>query len=382
MKKKLKKYFPISLRDTAVAVITMLAAMCLCMALLPIDRSGGYASMVFVLAVVCVARFTSGYLYSVVASFVGVVCTNYIFTYPYWALNFSIAGYPLTFFSMLTVSILTSAQTTQVREHERLCSETEKEKLRANLLRAISHDIRTPLTSIIGSISAVVENGDKLTESTKTELLGHAQEEAKWLINMVENLLSITRMNNGNALLSKQPEVVEEVVGGAVQKFRKRYPNVRITIHPPEDFAVASIDATLMEQVLINIMENAVLHGKNTTCITLTLTQDEQWVSIAVEDDGGGVDPRILHKILDDSFSQIREERSDMKRNMGIGLSVCRSIITAHGGSVNEPSAELHQYMLDAGKRSWQLFLDPKSANYVPNAQAILDSAASYRDAK
>ena len=334
MKKTLKKYFPISLRDTAVAVITMLAAMCLCVALLSIDRSGGYASMVFVLAVVCVARFTSGYLYSVVASLVGVVCTNYIFTYPYWALNFSIAGYPLTFFSMLTVSILTSAQTTQVREHERLCSETEKEKLRANLLRAISHDIRTPLTSIIGSISAVVENGDKLTESTKTELLGHAQEEAKWLINMVENLLSITRMNNENALLSKQPEVLEEVVGGAVQKFRGRYPGVRIRVVPPAEFAVVSMDAMLMEQVLINLMENAVVHGRGTTLVQISFVQMEKEVVILVSDDGGGVDPKLLPHILEDSFAQIRDQRKDTGRNMGIGLSVCRSIITAHGGTI------------------------------------------------
>ena len=334
MGRKLKKIFPVSLRDTAVMAAIMLAAMALCVAISSIDSSGGYASMIFVLAVVCVARFTSGYLYSVVASFVGVVCTNYIFTYPYWALNFSIAGYPLTFFSMLAVSILTSAQTTQVREHERLCSETEKEKLRANLLRAISHDIRTPLTSIIGSISAVVENGDKLTESTKTELLGHAQEEARWLINMVENLLSITRMNNENTLLSKQPEVLEEVVGGAVQKFRGRYPGVRIQVVPPAEFAVVSMDAMLMEQVLTNLMENAVIHGKGTTLVEISFRQTADQVTILVSDDGGGVDPKLLPHILEDSYAQIRDQRKDTVRNMGIGLSVCRSIVAAHGGTI------------------------------------------------
>ena len=332
--KKLRDWFPVGWRETLLTAGILVVAVICCALLHGLDASGSYASMVFVLAVVCVARVTTGYLYGIIASFVGVVATNYTFTYPYGAFNFTIAGYPLTFCVMLAVSIITSALTTQTKAHERLRAETEKEIMRANLLRAISHDIRTPLTCILGATSTILESGDRVSPEKQRELLTQVQEESRWLINMVENLLSITRMNNGNALLSKQPEVVEEVVGGAVQKFRKRYPNVRITIHPPEDFAVASMDATLMEQVLINIMENAVLHGKNTTCIILTLTQNEQWVSIAVEDDGGGVDPKILHKILDDSFSKFREERSDMKRNMGIGLSVCRSIITAHDGAI------------------------------------------------
>ena len=332
--KKLRDWFPVGWKETLITLgILLLASVC-CSLLHGLDASGSYASMVFVLAVMCVARVTTGYLYGIIASFVGVVATNYLLTYPYGALNFTIAGYPLTFCVMLAVSIITSALTTRAKAHERLKAETEKEIMRANLLRAISHDIRTPLTSILGATSAVLEGGDRVSPEKQRELLTQVQEEARWLINMVENLLSITRMNNENALLSKQPEVVEEVVGGAVQKFRSRYPNVCITIRPSEEFAVASMDATLMEQVLINIMENAVLHGKNTTRITLTLTQDDQWVSIAVEDDGGGVDPKIIHKILDDSFSQIREERSDTKRNMGIGLSVCRSIIKAHGGAI------------------------------------------------
>ena len=334
LRKKCRELFPVSWRDTAVACAFLAAATVLCVALWSIDPSGGYASMVFVLAVVCIARFTTGYLYSTIASFVGVVCTNYIFTYPYWALNFTIAGYPLTFIAMLAVSIITSALTTQIKDHERLRLETEKEKLRTNLLRAISHDIRTPLTSIVGSVSAILENDEKLSAETKRELLSHIQEEARWLITMVENLLSITRMSNQEAQLSKQPEVLEEVVGGAVQKFRGRYPKIHISVTPPAEFAVVSMDVMLIEQVLINLMENAAIHGKGTTEICISFQEEGHQVTIVVEDDGGGVDPKLLPHILEDSFALIQDQRSDTKRNMGIGLSVCRSIIAAHGGTI------------------------------------------------
>lgn len=340
-KKRLREWFPVSWRDTLVSVVILAAAVVFCTLLLNLDRTGGYASMVFVLAVVCIARFTTGYFYSIIASFVGVVCTNYIFTYPYLSLNFTIAGYPLTFMAMLAVSIITSALTTQLRDHERLRAETEKEKLRANLLRAISHDIRTPLTSIVGSVSALRENGDKISEETKEKLLAHVQEEAQWLITMVENLLSITRMNNeGGARISRQPEVLEEVVGGAVQKFRSRYKGVRVKVEIPEKIAIVLMDSTLMEQVLINILENAVVHGRGTTEICVSFVQEEETVTIVIQDDGGGIAPYLLPHILKDSYVKIRDQRSDARRNMGIGLSVCRSIIAAHEGTISARNTE------------------------------------------
>jgi len=334
-KKRLREWFPVTKRDTFVAMGILGAAAAFCAFLLNLDSTGGYASMVFVLAVVCIARFTTGYFYSVVASFVGVVCTNYIFTYPYFALNFTIAGYPLTFIAMLAVSIVTSALTTQLRDHERLQAETEKEKLRANLLRAISHDIRTPLTSIVGSVSVLQENGDKISDEMKKEMLGHIQEEAQWLITMVENLLSITRISDGgSARISCQPEVLEEVVGGAVQKFRGRHGAVRVVVEIPEQIVLVSVDSILIEQVLINILENAVVHGKNTTEIRVSILQDEEYATVVVRDNGGGVDSGILPHILEDSYAKIRDQHTDNRRNMGIGLSVCRSIIAAHDGAI------------------------------------------------
>lgn len=334
MKRKINDWFRVSWRDTGVSLAILLGAVALCAVLLRLDPSGGYASMVFVLAVICIARFTAGYLYGIFASFVGVVCTNYIFTYPYWSLDFTVAGYPLTFLAMLAVSVVISALTTQIKDHERLRSETEKEKLRANLLRAISHDIRTPLTSIVGSVSAILENGDKLPRADCRELLVHVQEEGEWLITMVENLLSITRMENGGALLSRQPEVLEEAAGSAVQKFRRRHPAVEVSIAAPAEIALVSMDVTLMEQVLMNVMENAVVHGRNTGRIAISFRQGAGTVAIHIADDGGGVAGDLLPHILQDTYAQIRDRRSDTGRSLGIGLSVCRTIIAAHGGSI------------------------------------------------
>ena len=340
MKKTFHEWFRVSWRDTGVSLAILLGAVALCAVLLRLDPSGGYASMVFVLAVVCIARYTAGYLYGIFASFVGVVCTNYIFTYPYWSLDFTVAGYPLTFLAMLAVSIVVSALTTQIKDHERLRSETEKEKLRANLLRAISHDIRTPLTSIVGSVSAILENGDKLPRADCRELLTHVQEEGQWLINMVENLLSITRMEDGGALLSRQPEVLEEVAGSAVHKFRRRHPAVEVSIQAPEEIALVSMDVTLMEQVLMNVMENAVIHGQSTTAIRISFRQERETVTVVIADNGGGVAQHLLPHILQDTYAQFQDRRSDTRRNMGIGLSVCRTIIAAHGGVIAVKNTE------------------------------------------
>ena len=155
---KISTWFPFSWRDLLVTGVILLCAAELCILLQMADTSDGFASPVFVLAVLLISRLTTGYLYGLIAAVSGVVCVNFIFTYPYWAVNFTIAGYPLTFFTFLMVSVITCTLTTQARQQERLRSENEKEKMRANLLRSVSHDIRTPLTSIVGSTSAVLEN--------------------------------------------------------------------------------------------------------------------------------------------------------------------------------------------------------------------------------
>ena len=130
-----------------------------------------YVLAIGMLAVLLVARLTDGFLFSLVATVVSVIGVNYAFTYPYFAFNFTITGYPLTFVTMFAVSIVVGMLTDQVKRQERVKSEAEKEKMKANLLRSVSHDLRTPLTSIIGSSSAVLENYDQFSDEVKKDLI-------------------------------------------------------------------------------------------------------------------------------------------------------------------------------------------------------------------
>ena len=176
---RLSKFFPFSVCDALVTFGIFSCAVLLCIVLQRVsDSSDGFASPVFVLAVLLVSRFTTGYLFGIIASVLGVICVNFIFTYPYWAVNFTLAGYPLTSLVFLIASIMTCALTTQVRQSERLRAENEKERMRANLLRSVSHDIRTPLTSIVGSTSVMLEN-PSLPPEDRQDLLADIRNEAQ-----------------------------------------------------------------------------------------------------------------------------------------------------------------------------------------------------------
>ena len=302
-------------------------------ALLALDHTGGFVSMIFVLMVVLVARLTDGYAYGAAASFVGVVCVNYIFTYPYWEFNFTISGYPLTFFTMLSVSLIVSALTSQIKRQEQLRVETDRETMRANLLRAVSHDLRTPLTSIVGSASAILENDALLPPQQKTALLRNVRSEAQWLIRMVENLLSITRMGDGTARLSKELEAAEEVLSSVAGKFQQRFPGIQLTLTAPREALFVPMDAILIEQVLMNLLENAAAHGQS-SAILLSAERQSAGAVFTVRDNGLGIPEEILPEIFSPALPG-KLHAGDDRRNMGIGLSVCSSIVKAHGGSMS-----------------------------------------------
>ena len=338
-KSLISRLFPFCWRDFLVTMGILLCAVEVCILLRMADSSDGFASPVFVLAVLMISRLTTGYLFGLIASLLGVICVNFIFTYPYWVVNFTISGYPLTFLTFLMVSIITCTLTTQAKQQERLRAENEKEKMRANLLRSVSHDIRTPLTSIIGSTSAVLEN-PMLSEAEQRELLEDTRSEAQWLIRVVENLLSITRIGEDQAHITKQPEAAEEVLGGAVQKFRKRFPQIMVSVSAPDELLFVPMDPILIEQVLSNLLENAAIHGKTTTAIHLSVREENGLALFSVRDDGRGIPEKDLPTLFDGTVKHTNENGGDGKRNMGLGLSVCLAIVRAHNGTMSAKNLE------------------------------------------
>lgn len=328
--------FPVSRRDFLITAAILICAVVLCFILRLAGSIGGFASPVFVLAVLLVSRLTSGYLYGLVAVVLGVVCVNFIFTYPYWAFNLENPGYPVTFFTLLMISLITCTLTAQAKRQARLLAENEREKMRADLLRSVSHDIRTPLTSIVGSISAVLENPG-LSSQEQRELLENAREEAQWLVRVVENLLSITRMGGDRVSLAKEPEPAEEILGAAAQKFRRRYPQVSVTVSVPDALLMVPMDPILIEQVLANLLENAAVHG-GAGSIALLLEEEDGFARITVRDDGQGIPKDMLDNLFDGRLRSSQPPDGDGKRNMGLGLSVCRAIVLAHGGTIEARS--------------------------------------------
>ena len=315
-------------------LVILLGAVMVCAFLRQVDSNGEFVSMIFVLAVMLVSRLTNGYLFGSISSLIGVICVNYVFTYPYFAFNFTIAGYPLTFIVMLVVSVMTSAMTTQIKRQEHLRAETEKEKARADLLRSVSHDIRTPLTSIIGATSTILEGEEFLSAEQKRRLLEDTRSEAQWLIRVVENLLSVTRMGDSKAYINKQNEAAEEIVGEVLQNFRKRCPGVKISVSVPEELLMVPMDAILIEQVLGNLMENAVSHGQTTSLIRVSVYAEGENAVFSIQDNGKGIPPEQIPHLFT-GISHSNDNRTvDGKRNMGLGLTVCKAIVQAHGGTI------------------------------------------------
>ncbi len=223
-------------------------------------------------------------------------------------------------------------------EQRAILVETEKEKMRSNLLRAISHDLRTPLTGILGASSAILENNDILEKETKEQLVTHIKEDSQWLIRMVENLLSVTRINEETANVTKTPEAAEEIIAAAISRIRKRFPEQKINVTVPEELLMVPMDGTLIEQVIINLIENAIKHSGETE-IKVSLRKEHDMAVFEVSDNGEGI-PEQDFPYLFETYVPNGKRSSDSSRGMGIGLSICSSIVNAHQGKLEAYNQE------------------------------------------
>ena len=211
----------------------------------------------------------------------------------------------------------------------------EAEKVKNSFLRSVSHDLRTPLTGIIGASSTLLEEGKRVPYDVQTKLIEGIHNDSQWLLNMIKNILFITKLQKNDMMIHKSEEVVEEVIGEAVLTFRKRFPNAKITVKQPQNIILLPMDVLLISQVLINILENTQKHAKGQRSdVTIEVKEMDRFVNFIITDTGPGIEPKILPLLFNFTVTSEENPYRDSMRNLGIGLSICKTIIKAHGGDI------------------------------------------------
>lgn len=219
------------------------------------------------------------------------------------------------------------------REKAEAALVAQKEQLRANLLRSISHDLRTPLTSISGNASNLLSNGEKFDDSTKKQLYSDIYDDSIWLINLVENLLSVTKIEEGKLNIRLQTELLDEVIAEALQHISRKKTEHRISFQPSEEFILVKADARLIMQVIINIVDNAIKYTQKDSEIIISTQKAQGKAVVRIADNGPGI-PDDMKRLVFDMFYSGAKSMADSRRSLGLGLSLCKSIITAHGGNL------------------------------------------------
>ena len=239
------------------------------------------------------------------------------------------------------------------KEKELAAVLAENEQLRANLLRAISHDLRTPLTAISGNASNLISNASSFDEQTKLSIYNDIYNDSMWLINLVENLLSITRLEEGRMNLNFTAELIDEVVAEAVKHVYMRQGGQKITVVHKDEFLLAKMDTRLIIQVIINILDNAIKYTPKDSMITITTEKQKDKAIISIADNGAGIPDELKERVFD-MFYTGANKLADSRRSIGLGLALCKSIISVHGGEIfvkdNVPSGAIFTFTLPIGE--------------------------------
>ena len=273
----------------------------------------------------------------------------------YGVIGIHTGGHPLDSFensvllSILGESALAMENSRNAREKEQAAVRAKNEALRANLLRAISHDLRTPLTSISGNADTLRSGWEKLDDETRERIFTDIYEDAQWLISLVENLLAVSRIEEGRMQLHLSPELPDEVIREALQHIRIPTAGHRITVDCGDELLLARMDARLISQVIINLVENALKYTPPGSSIVIGAEKQGDRVMIRVADDGPGIPDELKPRVFEMFFTGDRKV-ADSRRSLGLGLSLCRSIVTAHGGEItltdNTPSGCIFTFSL------------------------------------
>lgn len=241
-------------------------------------------------------------------------------------------------------------------ENEKAISDREQsmlmaknEQLRANLLRSISHDLRTPLTAISGNAGILVANADDLDREKRGRLYLDIYDDSLWLINLVENLLSVTRIEDGTMKLRLSAELLDDVIAEALRHINRKSAEHKITVRQEEEFMLVKADAQLIIQVIINMVNNAIQYTQPGSEIVITTARDGAMAVVSIADNGPGIPDEDKARIFD-MFYTANKRGADSRRSLGLGLALCKSIIMAHGGEIqaldNRPTGTIFRFTL------------------------------------
>ena len=356
-------------------LIPILKESAICLIVLTVATLAGYAFkmfrltdtdiiMLYIIAVLVISIITSRMVFCLISSAVCVVLFNFFFTYPEFSLFAHAAGYPVTFVTMFITAFIAGSLANKLKRNMLIAKQNAKEKeeaallaqneqLRANMLRSISHDLRTPLTSISGNASTLISAGNTLDEPAKQQIYTDIYSESMWLIELVENLLYATRIEDGKMQLSISVEILDDLVLESVKHIRRSHPKRSIEVEMRDEIVPVMADANLIVQVIINLLDNAVKYSEDDTPVTISMRKEGDFAVVAVADVGHGIPDPEKDKIFE-MFYTCGNRSYDSRRSLGLGLSLCKSIVDSHGGAItvrdNQPKGTVVSFTLPLGK--------------------------------
>ncbi|MGH8630977.1 MAG: DUF4118 domain-containing protein [Burkholderiales bacterium] len=289
-------------------------------------------AMVYLLAVVVIAlRFSRG-----AAIFSSVLCVaafDFMFVPPQGTFTVNDVQYLLTFAIMLAVALVISELMESGRRHAEakaaLAVEAETERIRSTLLASISHDLRTPLAVMTGASSSLAERGDRMIKEERDALARSIYEQACDMSEQVANVLQMTRLETGAIVLERDWVALSEIAGSVLSRLSERLAAHRLMVEIPNDLPLVRVDATLIEQALANLLENAARHTPAGTLVRLRAQRRDDALVVSVEDFGLGIDDRDIERV----FAKFhRGAVEGAGGGVGLGLAICRAIVSLHGG--------------------------------------------------
>ena len=307
--------------------------------------------MIFLIGVLLSTMTTTGYVYGLFTSVVSSLLFNYFFTEPKYTLRINNREDVLLLVFFLLTALIGGFMSSRLRRQAAIARQSEKnaqlmyeernkieiaiesERLKSTLLRSVSHDIRTPLTGIMGASSTIIDNFSSLDENAVKGLAHDINEESARLISTVQNILDMTRITEGTLTLKKDFEAVDDLITQVISRISFMASENRLKVQKPDEIILVEVDGKLFVQVLFNLLDNALKHSGENTIVTLSVSVAGEHIIFEVSDNGRGIDGS-LRDTLFDSFTTVPGHSPDQGRGVGLGLTICKAIVSAHGGEI------------------------------------------------